>query len=397
MALQKICYKPKNLQWYDTLPACAAVKVGDLLFISGQVALDGEFRCVAPGDPKAQAEYAFERIGELVEGAGGSMDDVVDIMSFHRDARDMDTVFEVGRRYFKTDYPAWTALGMTGSYCSAVEVSIGAIAHLGDDEKHCYTPDTLAWLRDLPMSGGCRKGEVLFVSGQVGADAEGRVIAPGDHAAQARYAYDRIKEIVHMAGGTMDDVIDLLAFHQDARGMDAAVAVWLAEVMADTPVDAATAVTTIGTPGLYKLGMLGSYRAIADFSPGPRLAKTPPSIWWHELAISGGTKKEGGRLVAISGEVASDGEGNIVHPGDTAAQARYAFDRIEEVLEAFGGSMEHVVQVMSFHKDPRAWEVVMKVGEDYFVKDEGPAWTPVGTTGLYKEGYLHEIYALAMV
>ena len=95
MALQKICYKPKNLQWYDTLPACAAVKVGDLLFISGQVALDGEFRCVAPGDPKAQAEYAFERIGELVEGAGGSMDDVVDIMSFHRDAREMDAVFDV--------------------------------------------------------------------------------------------------------------------------------------------------------------------------------------------------------------------------------------------------------------------------------------------------------------
>lgn len=37
----------------------------------------------------------------------------------------------------------------------------------------------------------------------------------------------------------------------------------------------------------------------------------------------------------------------------------------------------------------------MDVGRRYF-SEQGPAWTPVGLTGLYREGYLHEIYALAV-
>jgi enamine deaminase RidA (YjgF/YER057c/UK114 family) len=397
MALEKVCYRSKNSKWYDRLPASPAVRVDDLLYIAGQVALDAAFRPLALGDVKEQAKYAFERIGELIEMAGGTMDDVIDMISFHKDPRDMDTVFDVARDYIKGDYPAWTAVGTLGSYRSEVLVSIRAIAHLGKTKKVCYTPGTLKWWRDYPMSGGCKKGDLLFVSGQVGADADGYVTTPGDHAGQARYAINRIREIVEMAGGTMDDVIDLLAFHQDVRGMDPAVDVWCREVVDDIPFETAAAVTTIGTQGLYKLGMLGAFRAIADLSPGKRVAKTPPSIWWHILPISGGTRKAGGKLIAISGEVASDGDGNITTPGDTAAQARYAFNRIREVLEGFDASMDNVVEIISFHKDPRAWEIVMSVGEQYFSKEKGPAWTPVGTTGLYKEGYLHEIYALAMV
>ena len=102
-------------------------------------------------------------------------------------------------------------------------------------------------------------------------------------------------------------------------------------------------------------------------------------------------------MITIAGEVASDGDGNIITPGNTARQARYALARIQEVLERFGASMENVVEVSSFHKDPRAWPIVMEVAEEFFGTEAGPAWTVAGTTGLYKEGYLHEIYAAAMV
>ena len=59
--------------------------------------------------------------------------------------------------------------------------------------------------------------------------------------------------------------------------------------------------------------------------------------------------------------------------------------------------MDNIVEVISFHKDPRAWEIVMEVGHEFFDREAGPAWTPVGTTGLFKEGFLHEIYAVAVV
>jgi enamine deaminase RidA (YjgF/YER057c/UK114 family) len=234
----------------------------------------------------------------LLELAGGSMDDVVDLMSFHSDVREIDAVFDVAREHFSGDYPAWTPVGMLGSYRSDILVSIRAIAHLGPEPKECFTPDTLRWWRDLPVSAGCRKGDYVFVSGQVAADADGHLTTPADHAAQARFAFNRIHEIVAHFGGSPDDVIDLLSFHQDARGMVPAGDVQAA-MYADIPFAEAPAWTAIGVPGLYRLGMLASWRAIADLSPGKRVAMTPASIWWKIFPISGGTRKEGGRLIAI--------------------------------------------------------------------------------------------------
>lgn len=397
MALEKICYSPSNQPWAQTLPVSASVRVGDLLFIAGQVGADDGLKPLAPGDVGAQARQAFARIRELVEQAGGSLDDVVDIMSFHKDPREMDAVFAVGREVFAGDYPAWTAVGSLGFYDAGLLVSIRAIAHLGQDEKQCYTPDSLAWLRALPISGACRKGDYMFVSGQLAADADGQVIAPSEHAAQARHAYARIDELLALAGGSSGDVIDMICFNQDVRGMDAAVDIWCNEVSDGVAIENANAYTAIATTGLYRLGQVGSYRAIADFSAGPRVATNLPTVHWHTQRISGATKKAGGRLIGISGQVASDGAQNIVARGDTAAQARYCFGQIEGVLAKHGAGLDNIVEITSFHKDPRAWEIVMAVGQELFPKERAPAWTPVGCTGLYLEGYLHEIYALAMI
>ena len=268
-------------------------------------------------------------------------------------------------------------------------------------------------MQEYPISPGCKKGDLIFVSGQVAADADGNVTTYGDHAAQSRYAWNRIREIVEMAGGRPDDIVDVMSFHQDARGIpeallqshvsdvaqgEAAVDTFTdkprrggkiyfqSEVLGDAAGENVPAWTGIGTSGLYKVGMIGSCKVIADLSPGRRSGKTPGSIWWKILPISGGTKKEGGHLLGISGQVASDGDGNIVTPGDVAGQARYCLNRISEVLEAFDASMEDVAEIISFHKDVRGWETVMNVGREYFQNGAGPAWTPVGTPGLTKDG-----------
>ena len=246
-------------------------------------------------------------------------------------------------------------MGTLGLPVPGQKVSIRAIAHVGPGEKECFVPDTLKWWRELPMSAGCRKGELIFVAGQVAADAEGNVTVSGYHRAQARFGYNRMREIIEHLGGDWDDIIDVITFNQDARGM-----VPSADVQREyfEHIDRAEvpAWTAIGVTGFYKLGMLSSWRAIADLSGGLRIAKTPDSIWWKVDPISGGTRKRGGTLIG----------------------------------------MDSIVEVTSFHKDPRAWEIVMDVGRQYFA-EEGPAWTVAGSTGLFKEGYLHEIHALAVV
>jgi enamine deaminase RidA (YjgF/YER057c/UK114 family) len=399
MAIQKTFYNPKSHDWFQGFPASSAVRAGDLLFISGQVAAAADGSIVAPGDSRGQAAHAFEGIQALVEEAGGTMDDVVDLISFHKDIRDLGAVAEVAAKYLPSDAPAWTAIGSQGTYEPEQLINIKAIAHLGDGEKTCYNPDRLEFFRAFPMSAGCRKGDLLFISGCVGADAKGNVLDHGDHAAQVVHAFDGLRSVLDMAGGSLDDIVDLHSFHVDPRGMDLAAEPVCnrPDIFGDTPVAYAAPWTAIGTTGLAMPGLLGEYRVIADLGSGQRIASTPDTIWWRELPVSGGSMKKGGSLIGVAGQVASHGDGTIVGAGDVAAQTSYDFDQIELILDGFGAGLSDVVEIISFHKDPRAIPEVMAAARGRFAAGAGPAWTATGTTGLWQEGYLHEIHALAVV
>lgn len=383
--------------WMTDQVCSPAIKVGDLVFVSGLTTFGADGSVAHPGDVLKQSEQIFLALAETLKSSGGDMNDLVDLMIFTRDPRDIELVLSVLGKHITKDFPAVTAAGSVGLHDSRVLVSVHAIANTSSARKQCHTPETIKWWRSYPMSAGCRKGDLIFLAGQMGADADGYIVAPGDHAAQARFSYNRIKETVEFLGGTTDDIIDLISFNHDVRGMDPTNDTWFSEVCKKTPLTEVAAVTCIGMTGLMKFGATSSIRAVADITAGKRIARTPASIWWKVQQISGGTMKKGGKLIALAGQVASDGDGNITTPGDHAAQSRYAFNRLREVLGEFGGTMDNIVSVMPFHKDPRAWPITLEIAREYFSKGKGPCWTPVGATGLYREGYLHEIYAMALI
>lgn len=389
-----------GLGWFASLPAAPAARIDDVLVVSGQVPLDNEMNVVAPGDLAAQTRYVFQSIGRLLEAAGATFDDVVDVIAFTQDARQIGAVLDVAGAYFERDYPAWSISSFVGSYVPGVLVSIQVIAHLGPGKKQCFTPDSLRWWGSRPVSGGCRKGDLLFVSAQSAIDPDGNVLFPGDHCAQARASYEGIVEIVEMAGGSIDDVLDFTSFHQDLRGAEATFTdIYMPEVLkGELSDERAPSTSHVGTPGLEKPGQLGAFRAVADLSPGMRTAFTPELNWWKNvLPLAGGVKKENGRFVTVAGQVACAADQSIVAPGDTGGQVRYILTEIREVLEGFGGSLDNIVAVLSFHKDPRAWQEAMEVASEVFPRGAGPAWTAVSMPALWMEGYLHEIAAIAVL
>ena len=395
-ALETTSLQVEGFGWYERVPAAPAVRAGDLLFVSGQLSVDKDRTVLDPGNIGAQAARVFDSLQAVLEAAGGSLADVVDLVSFHTDVRDVSTVFDVARRYFESDFPAWTQVGTTGTYAPGLELSIRAIADLSDSPKECFTSDSLAWMRELPLSAACKRGNHVFVSGQVASKPNGEIDPRGDAGAQAFVAYEHIRTALEAAGASLGDVLDICSFHLDPRGMIPCerghMVTW-----GDTPIPNAPAWTAIGMPALYRPGALAQYRVIADLSSGPRIAHTPASVHWKNTPNSGGSRKEQGMLIAMAGEVASDGEGNVTTPGDTLNQARYVFRRLREVVEMHGSSMDKIVEVTSFHKDHRAWEIVMQAGREFFDQESPPAWTPVGAIGLWNPGYLHEIHALAVV
>lgn len=94
---------------YDNIHYAPAVRVGDTLYISGQIGRDENMQLVE--EKEAQFVQTFENMKKVLDAAGFDFGDVVDVTSFHTDMRDLPLYMKVRDRYFTADYPAWTAIG----------------------------------------------------------------------------------------------------------------------------------------------------------------------------------------------------------------------------------------------------------------------------------------------
>ena len=188
-------------------------------------------------------------------------------------------------------------MGTQGLPQRGSRVHIHAVAHLGKAAKQCFTPDSLRWWRKYPMSGACRKGEYLFISGQMAADLDGNITNPGDHAAQSRYIFHRLEELAELAGGNFRrDVLDLLSFSIDPRSFNPMCIEVGCKEFLTMPLSQAPSWSVIGSTGLFKHLAFHTVRAICEVGNGEAVAFTPSSIFWRYLPVSGGTKKEHGHL-----------------------------------------------------------------------------------------------------
>jgi enamine deaminase RidA (YjgF/YER057c/UK114 family) len=95
---------------YENIRYAPAVKVGNTVYVSGQIGRDADMRLVEPRE--AQMVQAFENLKTVLEAASASLADVVDLTTFHTDLRDLPLFMQVRDRYLHTDpLPAWTAIG----------------------------------------------------------------------------------------------------------------------------------------------------------------------------------------------------------------------------------------------------------------------------------------------
>ena len=114
---------------YEKIGYAPGVRVGDTLYISGQIGRDAAMQRVE--DREAQIVQAFENLKHVLEAAGASFDDVVDLTTFHTDMRDLPLFMQVRDRYFHAHpRPAWTAIGahmLGGSPGYIVEIKAVAV------------------------------------------------------------------------------------------------------------------------------------------------------------------------------------------------------------------------------------------------------------------------------
>lgn len=89
-----------------------AVRVGDTVYLSGQIPLVPETMQLVNGDMRAQITQVFENLKAVAEAAGGSLDDVVKLNVYLTDLAHFPLVNELMASYFAEPYPARAAVGV---------------------------------------------------------------------------------------------------------------------------------------------------------------------------------------------------------------------------------------------------------------------------------------------
>ncbi|MEM3017693.1 MAG: Rid family detoxifying hydrolase [Candidatus Bathyarchaeia archaeon] len=93
-------------------PYSQAIKVGDVIYVSGFVAFDPHTGKVVEGGIKEQATQVMENIKAVLEAAGSSMKDVVKTTVYLTNLDDFKGMNEVFKTYFPTDPPARVTVGV---------------------------------------------------------------------------------------------------------------------------------------------------------------------------------------------------------------------------------------------------------------------------------------------
>lgn len=128
MTERQAIFPPGRHALYEQHRYSAAIRSGDLLFVSGQVGsrMDG----TPEPDYAAQVRLAFDNLAAVLAAAGCGFGDVVDVTTFHTDpASQFATFMEVRDKLIGAPpYPNWTAVGVT--WLAGFDFEIKVIARI---------------------------------------------------------------------------------------------------------------------------------------------------------------------------------------------------------------------------------------------------------------------------
>lgn len=129
--LQKeLIHPPGSEEIYRTWQFSQGVRSGRMLWVSGQVGVDPETGTV-PEDVESQARFALRHVESVIAEAGGSLSDVVELVTYHTDMRELEAFARVKSEFFTEGYPAWTPVGVAALADPRCRIEVRATAVIG--------------------------------------------------------------------------------------------------------------------------------------------------------------------------------------------------------------------------------------------------------------------------
>ena len=115
-------------EWPSRYTFSPAVRIGNLLFISGTTATDENNQIVGRGNIVAQTRQIFSKFQKLLAAVGASFDDIVQTTEYITTTEGYKSTAEVRREFFKNGFPAATGVVVAGLLREGAMIEISAIA-----------------------------------------------------------------------------------------------------------------------------------------------------------------------------------------------------------------------------------------------------------------------------
>ena len=136
MPIERRTIIPRGLEAvHETYHYAPGILVGDMLYVSGQVGRDADLNVVEGAE--AQFARAFENVRLVLDAAGATFADVIELETWFADSMaDLGTFMTVKERYFPAPpYPTWTGFAVRGFSMPGLLVEIKVTALLGSGAR----------------------------------------------------------------------------------------------------------------------------------------------------------------------------------------------------------------------------------------------------------------------
>ena len=110
-------------------PYSQAVRVGDTVYLSGQIPLDPQTMELVEGDIGARARRVFDNLAAVMQEAGGSLSAIVKLTIYLVDLEQFGQVNEVMAEYFDAPFPSRATVAVA-ALPKGAPIEVEAVAHL---------------------------------------------------------------------------------------------------------------------------------------------------------------------------------------------------------------------------------------------------------------------------
>jgi enamine deaminase RidA (YjgF/YER057c/UK114 family) len=126
---QQLINPPGTETVYERMQFSQAVRVGDTLWVSGQTGVDENWK--AADGIENQAQLAFQGLERIIKEAGGTLADIVELVTYHTSMKDIRGFSKVKAKFISAEFPAWTAVGVTELVMPDLLVEVRATVVIG--------------------------------------------------------------------------------------------------------------------------------------------------------------------------------------------------------------------------------------------------------------------------